>query len=58
MIEALQKSLILSALNRHGGNRRAAAEELSVHPTTLWRRAQRLGIEMPENDGRSNPRRH
>ena len=58
VIEALQKSLILSALNRHGGNRRAAAEELSVHPTTLWRRAQRLGIEMPENDGRSNPRRH
>ena len=58
VIESLQRSLILSALNRHGGNRRAAAEELSVHPTTLWRRAQRLGIELPENDGRSNPRRH
>ena len=58
VIDSLQRSLILSALNRHGGNRRAAAEELSVHPTTLWRRAQRLGIELPENDGRSNPRRH
>ena len=58
VIEALQRSIILSALERHGGNRRAAAEDLSVHPTTLWRRAQRLGIELPENDGRSNPRRH
>ena len=56
MIEALQRSLILAALKRHGGNRRAAAEEMSVHPTTLWRRARRLGIELPEIDGRSNRR--
>ncbi len=58
VIESLQRNLILTALKRHGGNRRAAAEELSVHPTTLWRRAKRLGIELPENDGRSNPRRN
>jgi len=58
MMESLQRSLIVSALQRNGGNRRAAAKELSVHPTTLWRRARRLGVEMPENDGRSNPRRH
>jgi PAS domain S-box-containing protein len=58
MVESLQRSLIMSALRRHEGNRRAAAEELSVHPTTLWRRARRLGIDLPEVDGRSSPRRH
>jgi PAS domain S-box-containing protein len=52
-VEALQRSLVLSALARHHGNRRATARELGVHPTTLWRRAQKLGIEMPEQDGRS-----
>jgi len=55
-VEALQRSLILSALERHRGNRRAAAKELGIHPTTLWRRAQRLGIELPEQDGRSSAR--
>ncbi|MEX1311130.1 MAG: sigma 54-interacting transcriptional regulator [Candidatus Sulfomarinibacteraceae bacterium] len=57
LVDSLQRSLIVAALERHHGNRRAAAEELSVHPTTLWRRAKRLGIEMPEVDGRSHPRR-
>ena len=58
MVDSLQRSLIVAALERHNGNRRAAAEELAVHPTTLWRRAKRLGIEMPEADGRNQPRRH
>jgi PAS domain S-box-containing protein len=57
LVDSLQKSLILTALERNGGNRRAAAEELQIHPTTLWRRAQRLGVQLPEADGRSNPRR-
>ena len=57
VMDSLQRSLIVGALERHNGNRRAAAEELSVHPTTLWRRAKRLGIEMPEADGRNQPRR-
>ena len=38
--------------------RRAAAEELSIHPTTLWRRAKRLDIELPDVDGRNHLRRH
>ena len=53
-VMSLQRNLILSALARHHGNRQAAAEELGIHPTTLWRRAQRLGIELPEKDGRSS----
>jgi len=58
VIKSLHKSMILAALERADGNRRAAAEALSIHPTTLWRRARRLGIELPDVDGRSNPRRH
>ena len=57
VIDSLQRSLIVAALERNNGNRRAAAEELAVHPTTLWRRAKRLGIEMPDVDGRNQPRR-
>jgi transcriptional regulator with PAS, ATPase and Fis domain len=53
-MDALQKSLLLCALERHHGNRRAAAEELGIHPTTLWRRAQKLGVNLPEEDGRSS----
>ncbi|MCL4812925.1 MAG: sigma 54-interacting transcriptional regulator [Vicinamibacteraceae bacterium] len=53
-VSALQRSLIVSALGRNHGNRRAAARELGIHPTTLWRRAQRLGIALPEEDGRSS----
>ncbi len=53
-VQSLQRSLILSALARHRGNRRATAKELGIHPTTLWRRAQRLGIDLPDEDGRTS----
>ena len=48
LVDSLQRSLIVAALVRHGGNRWAAAEELNVHPSTLWRRVKKLGIELPE----------
>jgi PAS domain S-box-containing protein len=49
-MEALHISL---ALERHGGNRKAAAEELGIHPSTLFRKLKDLDIEAPERDGRS-----
>jgi len=49
-IEALHIAL---ALHRHGGNRKAAAEELGIHPSTLFRKIKALGIELPRRDGRS-----
>jgi PAS domain S-box-containing protein len=52
-VEAMHISL---ALQRHGGNRKAAAEELGIHPSTLFRKIKDLGIEPPRRDGRS--RRH
>lgn len=35
---------LASALERHGGNRAAAAQELGISKTTLWRRMKRYGV--------------
>ncbi|MFP4057787.1 MAG: sigma-54 interaction domain-containing protein [Candidatus Brocadiia bacterium] len=39
--------LIREALARHGGHRARTAAELGIHPTTLWRKMKRYGIEEP-----------
>jgi PAS domain S-box-containing protein len=44
---------IRAALARHNNNRAAAAKELGIHKTTLFRRIKKLAIELPEKDGRS-----
>jgi PAS domain S-box-containing protein len=44
---------ITDAVRRHGGNRAAAARELGIDPSTLYRKAKSLGIELPKEDGRS-----
>ena len=35
---------IIEALSKHGGNRQAAARELGISTTTLWRRMKEFGI--------------
>ena len=47
-----EKRLLLDALERHHGNRTAAARELSMHPSTFYRKARALGVGLPRNDGR------
>jgi PAS domain S-box-containing protein len=42
-----------SALERNGYNRLAAAKELGIHKTTFFRKMKKLGIALPEVDGRS-----
>ncbi len=54
---ALDAQAIRVALARNGGSRIAAAKELGVHKTTLFRKIKALGIELPEHDGRSSARR-
>ncbi len=51
-LEAMERRLITEALGRHRGNRTAAARELGIHPSTLFRKLKRLKIEeTPEGEG-------
>ena len=51
-LEAMERLLITDALRRQHGNRSAAAKHLGINPSTLFRKAKALGIELPEEDGR------
>lgn len=51
--DLLSEEHIRQALTRNGNNRQAAADQLGIHKTTLFRRIKKLGIELPEQDGRS-----
>jgi transcriptional regulator with PAS, ATPase and Fis domain len=48
---------IRAALVEHHNNRTAAARALGIHKTTLFRRMKKLGIPLPERDGRSRLRK-
>ncbi|MBN1851242.1 MAG: sigma 54-interacting transcriptional regulator [Pirellulales bacterium] len=52
-LRSLVKMHITNAIQRHGGNRKAAAKGLGIHPSTLFRKIKLLNIELPEKDGRS-----
>ncbi len=52
-VKALEVQAIHEALARHGGSRLAAARELGMHRSTLFRKLRLLGIELPGKDGRS-----
>jgi len=40
-LRSQEMALIQAALERHGGNRTAAAKDLGIHTTTLWRKLRR-----------------
>ena len=52
-IEEFEKQAIVNALQRNLWNRKAAAEELGVHKTTLHRKIRKLNIDLPDTDGRA-----
>jgi transcriptional regulator of acetoin/glycerol metabolism len=43
----------MDALRRNKGNRSAAAGELGINPSTLYRKIKRLNLEVPRRDGRN-----
>jgi len=49
----MEAQSIQSALERNNFNRIAAARELGIHKTTLFRRIKKLGLSFPVKDGRS-----
>ncbi len=55
-LQEMERVLIADALRRHDGNRRAAADELGIHPSTLFRKLRDLEIEVPRRDGRHRVR--
>jgi len=51
--DILDAQAIRSALERNSFNRAAAARDLGIHKTTLYRRIIKLGMQLPDKDGRS-----
>ncbi len=49
----IEMRAIEEALRGNGGNRTAAARQLGIDPSTLFRKAKSFGIALPEADGRS-----
>ena len=52
-LKQMERQLIIEALRKNNWNRLAAARELGIHKSTLFRKIKSLGIDLPENDGRS-----
>ncbi len=51
-LEEFERRRILQALENQGYNRQAAARELGIHKTTLFRKLRKYGIELPPRRGR------
>lgn len=52
-VKSAEATAILESLRRNNFNREAAAKDLNMHKTTLFRKIKRLGITLPKIDGRS-----
>jgi len=55
-LHSMEKILIGAALQRHRGNRKLAANDLGIDPSTLYRKIKALGIETLGIDGRTPKR--
>jgi PAS domain S-box-containing protein len=55
-LEDVEKAVILTALRRNDWHRQAAADDLGIHKTTLFRKIAKHGVQLPARDGRSSRR--
>jgi len=55
-LKAMETHLVTEALRRHQGSRKKAAGDLGIDTSTLYRKINRLKIEMPATDGRGRRR--
>nr|MBC8360977.1 sigma 54-interacting transcriptional regulator [Candidatus Desulfatibia profunda] len=49
---ALEKDFIYETLRKNNWNRAAAAAQMGIDRSTLWRKIKRLNLEIPKQDGR------
>ncbi len=52
-VRSAEIRVIEDALKRNNFNRKAAAQDLGIHKSTLFRKIEKLGISLPKTDGRS-----
>ena len=52
-VKSTEAQVILNALERNNNNRLAAARELCIHKSTLFRKIKTLGIDLPKINGRA-----
>lgn len=52
-VHEVEAQTIIDAIKRNNYNRVAAARELGIHKSTLFRKIKNLGINLPPTDGRS-----
>ena len=52
-LRSVEKMIIIESLQKHKGNRKLAAQELGINPSTLYRKINLLKIDVPARDGRS-----
>jgi len=52
-LKPVEANTILNALKRNNFSRKATARELGMHKSTLFRKIKRLGLALPEKNGRS-----
>ena len=53
VLRSAEEQSILAALKRNSFNRAAAARDLGIHKTTLYRKMKALDLPLPEQNGRS-----
>ena len=51
-VQACEVQSIMAALRRNNNNRTAAARELGIHKSTFFRKIKKMGIDLPNVDGR------
>ena len=49
-LEAMERFVIADALRRNDGNRAAAARQLGINASTLFRKLKSLGIDQPKTE--------
>jgi transcriptional regulator with PAS, ATPase and Fis domain len=51
-LKSMEQLMITEALERNDGNRKRAAQDLGIDPSTLYRKIKAYQIDVPETDGR------